>query len=88
MNSSLDDDSFRQPFEQLQKNGDISDKLRGAVGQLRVSAENVGAKRKRGDLSPDHKLREAKRFREDVKALLVDLGAVVDESMYLRDPLV
>lgn len=44
--------------------------------------------RKSGDLSLDHKLREAKRFRGHVNDLLVDLGVMVDESMYFRDPLV
>jgi hypothetical protein len=75
--------SFQRFFEDLQKNGDIADKLRGAVGQLRVWVENFGAHRKRGNLSLDHKLREAKRFRGHVKNLLVDLGVVVDEGTCL-----
>lgn len=79
-------DSFQRLFEYLQKNGDIPDKLRGAVGQLRVWAENVGAHRERGNLLLDHKLREAKRFRGHVKDLLVDLGVVVDEVTCLGEP--
>jgi hypothetical protein len=77
-------DSFRLLFEYLQKKkSDIPDELRGAVGQLRVWAENVGAHRRNGaSLSLDHRLREASRFRSHVKHLLIDLDDVVKESKY------
>jgi hypothetical protein len=77
-------DSFRLRFEYLQKKDDtIPDKLRGAVGQLRVWAENVGAHRCHGaSLSFDHRLREALRFSSHVKHLLIDLDDVVKASKY------
>jgi hypothetical protein len=73
-------DSFRLLFEYLAKNGEIPDNLRGAVGQLRVWAENVGAHRTSGSASLDHCLWEATRFRGHVKVLLQDLNVVVKES--------
>jgi hypothetical protein len=67
-------------FEYLAKNGEIPDNLRGAVRQLRVWAENVGAHRTSGSASLDHCLWEATRFRGHVKVLLQDLNVVVKES--------
>jgi hypothetical protein len=76
-------DSFRLLFGYLQTKGDIPDKLRGTVGQLRVWAENVGAHRRHAaSLSLDNRLREASRFRNHVKDLLIDLDNVVKESKY------
>ncbi|KAI5783291.1 hypothetical protein FPQ18DRAFT_419515 [Pyronema domesticum] len=53
--------SFQLLFDYLNKNGEVPEKLLGAVGQLRVWAENLAAHR-RGSISLDYKLREASRF--------------------------
>ncbi|KAI5810393.1 hypothetical protein BZA77DRAFT_171749 [Pyronema omphalodes] len=76
-------DAFRRLFKHLQVNGErveIPEKLSGAPGQLQVWAENVGAHRHNSTLSLDYKLREASRFRGNVKVLLVDLKVVVEEG--------
>lgn len=75
---------FRQAFRVSQEGWDLPEKLHGAIGQLRVWAENVGAHR-HGSLSLDHRLREASSFKGHVKALLVDLDDVLKESKFLHD---
>lgn len=72
--------SFQLLFDYLNKNGEVPEKLLGAVGQLRVWAENLAAHR-RGSISLDYKLREASRFSKHVKDLLKDLNDVVRERV-------
>lgn len=73
-------DSFRLLFEYLAKNNEIPDKLRGAVGQLRVLAENVSAHHTSGSVSLDYRLRETTRFHGHGNDLLKDLNVVMKES--------
>ncbi|CCX16801.1 Similar to Nephrocystin-3; acc. no. Q7Z494, partial [Pyronema omphalodes CBS 100304] len=71
--------SFLLLVDHLKKNGEVPEKLRGAIGQFRVWAENAGAHRQ-GKMSLDHRLREATRFSSRVKDLLANLDDVVVET--------